>query len=111
MMNASLRPNFAADTSRMSLSVSTLLPFSSAHERAQRPSGAFPVRRVVREQDGLHVKVREPGDRFAGLGHVVGEEIVRERDLSLTRCKRSPTITNLLSAEYRQMLPGVCPGV
>src|SRR5207245_7890022 len=83
MMNASLRPNCAADTSRMSLSVSTLLPFSSAHERAQRLSGAFPVRRVVREQDGLHVKVREPGDRFAGLGHVVGEEIVRERDLSL----------------------------
>src|SRR5205807_10600740 len=78
-MNASFVPNIRADTSRMSLSVSTLSP--SARERTERLARSLPIWRVVREQDGLHVKSREPADRLPRERHVVGEERVRERDL------------------------------
>src|SRR2546427_4788987 len=80
MMKASLPPTFRADSSRMSLSVSTLPPL--ARECAQCLPGTLPVRCVVREQDGLHVKFRESADRFARQRHVIREERVRERDLS-----------------------------
>ena len=65
----------------MSLSVSTLPPL--ARESAKRLPGPLPVRCVVREQDGLHVKFREPANRATRQRHVVREKGVRERDLPL----------------------------
>src|SRR5947207_2244625 len=65
----------------MSLRVSTLPPL--ARESAKRLPGTLPVRCVVREQDGLHVKFGQSADRFARQRHVVREERVRERDLAL----------------------------
>src|SRR5512132_3851929 len=79
IVSASFVPNFRADSSRMSLSVSTVPP--SARECAKRLPGTLPVRRVVREQDGLHVKFCEPADRLARERHVVREERVREGHL------------------------------
>src|SRR2546430_5458507 len=81
MMNASLSPNRWADSSRMSLSVSTLPPL--ARECAKRLPGTLPIRCVVREQDGLHVKFCQPADGSARQRHVVREERVRERHLAL----------------------------
>src|SRR5712691_3398369 len=81
MMNASLPPNRWADSSRMSLSVSTLPPL--ARECAKRLPGTLPIRCVVREQDGLHVKFRQAADGPARQRHIVGEEGVRQCDLAL----------------------------
>ena len=53
----------------------------SARERAQRLACALPYRRIVREQDRLHVELREPRDGAARETHVVGEEIARQRHL------------------------------
>src|SRR5712691_6204576 len=81
IMSASFAPNFRADCSMMSLSVSTLPP--SARERAECLPGTLPVRCVVREQDGLHVKLRKTADRPASERHVIREESVWKRDLPL----------------------------
>src|SRR5437773_12055947 len=63
----------------MSLSVST---YPLVRECAECVARSLAVWRVVREQDGLHVKPREPADRSARQRHVVGEKRVRERHLS-----------------------------
>src|SRR5918994_4458088 len=76
IISASLLPNFRADSSRMSFSVSTLPP--SARERLQRLASPLPYRWIVREQDRLDVELGEPRDRLAGEGHVVGEQVARK---------------------------------
>src|SRR5438477_11669132 len=81
MISASLPANFAADASRMSLSVSTLVP-PLAHERPKRLPHVRAVRRVVREQDGLRVKLGKPRDRATCERHVVAEELVGKRHSS-----------------------------
>src|SRR5439155_16522206 len=58
-------------------------PSPLARESAKRLPGTLPVRCVVREQDGLHVKFCEATDGFAGQRHVVREKCVREGDLPL----------------------------
>src|SRR5688572_13275902 len=83
MISASLVPNFSADSSMMSFSVSTS-PFPSplARQRPERLASSLPDRWIVREQDRLHVELREPSDGAAREAHVVGEEVVRKRHLS-----------------------------
>src|SRR5258705_9168630 len=81
MMNASLFPNFRADSSRMSFSVS-MSPSPLARERPQRLASPLTDRWIVREQDRLHIKLREPCDRAPSQVHVVGEEVVRKGHLA-----------------------------
>src|SRR5688572_29219621 len=83
IMSASLLPNFRADSSMMSFSVSTSpSPSPLARERTERLASPLPYRWIVREQDRLHVELRQPRDRAARETHVVGEEVVRKRHLS-----------------------------
>src|SRR5712692_11544773 len=90
MRSAVFDPNFAADSSRTSLSVSTWTVIAdeaskpatfdaSAGERLQRLVRALADGRGMREQDRLDVQLREARYRAACRRHVVGEEGVRIR--------------------------------